>query len=43
MRAAYLIVTIALLAGLAGCGQGPKGEIAADVTLTQENETAAQR
>jgi CspA family cold shock protein len=24
-------------------GQGPKGEIAADVTLTQENETAAQR
>ena len=24
-------------------GQGPKGEIAADVTLTQENEMAAQR
>jgi CspA family cold shock protein len=24
-------------------GQGPKGEIAADVTLTQENEAAAQR
>ena len=26
MRVAYLIVTIALLAGLAGCGQGPKGD-----------------
>src|SRR5580692_10429592 len=26
MRAAYLVVTIALLAGLAGCGQGPKGD-----------------
>jgi len=26
MRAAYLVVTIALLASLAGCGQGPKGD-----------------
>lgn len=26
MRAAYLAVTIALLIGLAGCGQGPKGD-----------------
>jgi hypothetical protein len=26
MRAAHLLVAVALLAGLAGCGQGPKGD-----------------
>jgi hypothetical protein len=26
MRAAHMVVTVALLAGLAGCSQGPKGD-----------------
>ena len=33
MRAAYLVLAFALLAGLAGCGKGPQGDTAVDRRL----------
>ena len=36
MRAAHLLLAVALLAGLAGCGKGPQGRIAANIAKLPE-------